>query len=310
MKIFGVPIKIDPSFFVLSALLAFGRISEPALIVVWLVVVLFSVLAHEFGHALAARAFGQSPSILLYSMGGLTSFAQADARLHPLKSLLVTLAGPAAGLLVGALVYLIWPAALGAVDSLPLAVAYNDLLWVNIAWSVFNLLPVLPLDGGHVVASLEEWFTGRREQPFAHAVSLLAASALGLWALSAGSIWIAFLGGLFAYTNGSHLWRMLQRRRDSRLQPALAAAREAVEANDFDRAYGLLTQLGREAQSESVKREAARLLVFAHTREGDYERAEHDLNRYEALYGEDAYLRGLLRVARGDGEGGGDGGAS
>lgn len=300
MKLFGIPVKIDPSFFVLSALLSFSRISEPALIVVWLVVVLFSVLAHEFGHALAARAFGQSPSILLYSMGGLTSFGQAGPRLHPLKSLLVTLAGPATGLLVGALVYLAWPAALGAVDSVPLAVAYSDLLWVNVAWSVFNLLPVLPLDGGHVVASLEEWFTGRREQPFAHAVSLLAAAALGLWALAAGSLWIAFLGGLFAYTNGSHLWRMRQRRRDARLEPALAEAHAAVEANDFDRAFRLLTEVGREAKSESIKRGAARLLVYAHAREGDHERAEHDLNRYEALYGEDAYLRDLLRAARGD----------
>lgn len=301
MKIFGIPIKIDPSFFVLSALLSFSRISEPVLLVVWLVVVLFSVLAHEFGHALAARAFGQSPSILLYSMGGLTSFGHAEARLHPLKNLLVTLAGPAAGLLVGALVYVAWPAALGAVDSLPLAVAYSDLLWVNVAWSVFNLLPVLPLDGGHVVASLEEWFTGRREQPVAHAVSLLAAAALALWALSAGSLWITFLGGMFAYANGSHLWRMLQGRRDARLQPTLAGAREAVEAGDLDRAFRLLTEVGREAKSESVKREAARLLVFAHIREGDYERAEHDLNRYEALYGADAYLRGLLPLARGDG---------
>ena len=298
MKLFGIPVKIDPSFFVLSALLAFSRISEPALIVVWLVVVLFSVLVHEFGHALAARAFGQSPSILLYSMGGLTSFGQTEARLHPLKNLLVSLAGPVTGLLVGALVYFAGPAALGSSDSQVLAVAYSDLLWVNVAWGIFNLLPVLPLDGGHIVASLEEWFTGRREQPFAHALSLLAALALGLWALSAGSLWIAFLGGLFAYTNGSHLWRVLQRRRDARLQPALAEAHAAVEAGDFDRAFRLLAGIGREAQSESVKREAARLLVFAHMREGDFERAEHDLNRYEALYGKDAQLRDLLNVAR------------
>lgn len=300
MKLFGVPIKIDVSFFVLAALLAFGRADEPVLLVVWLAVVLFSVLVHEFGHALAGRAFGLSPSITLYSMGGLTSFAHADARLHPLKNLLVSLAGPLTGLLVGALVYFAAPRVLGDTDSRVLAVAYGDLLWVNVGWGLFNLLPVMPLDGGHIVSSIEEWITGRHETPFAHGLSLVAAAALGLWAFSAGSIWIAFLCAWFTVSNGSALWQLLQRRRDTNIQPKLAEAREAIEANDFDRAFRLLTEIGREAQSEPLKREAARLLVFAHIREGDYERAEHNLNQYDALYGKDASLRGLLGIARGD----------
>ena len=29
--------------------------------------------------------------------------------------------------------------------------AVSSLLWVNFGWGVFNLLPVLPFDGGHVL---------------------------------------------------------------------------------------------------------------------------------------------------------------
>src|SRR5581483_1847199 len=32
--------------------------------------------------------------------------------------------------------------------------AVEQLLFVNIAWGVFNLLPVIPMDGGHVIEAI------------------------------------------------------------------------------------------------------------------------------------------------------------
>jgi hypothetical protein len=73
MKIFGIPVKVDPFFLLVVGFLGYGRIEQPVFLVEWIVVVLFSILIHELGHAFTVRAFGLSPKIELYGMGGLTS---------------------------------------------------------------------------------------------------------------------------------------------------------------------------------------------------------------------------------------------
>src|SRR6185369_16248647 len=103
MKIFGIPIKIDPSFLIVCALLAYSRLSQPELLVEWLIVILVSIIIHELGHALMVRLFGMTPQIMLYSMGGLTSW-QDDKRVSPPKHIAISLAGPFAGFLFGGLV--------------------------------------------------------------------------------------------------------------------------------------------------------------------------------------------------------------
>ncbi len=72
-RILGFPVHVQPFFLLVAALLG-GMRNDLTLILIWVAVVFVSVLAHELGHALVARAYGQQPSILLYSMGGLTSF--------------------------------------------------------------------------------------------------------------------------------------------------------------------------------------------------------------------------------------------
>ena len=72
MKLFRIPIKIEISFFVVAVFLGLSRARDMALLVEWILVVFASILLHEFGHAFAARAFGLSPEIRLYQMGGLT----------------------------------------------------------------------------------------------------------------------------------------------------------------------------------------------------------------------------------------------
>ncbi|HZS07066.1 MAG TPA: M50 family metallopeptidase [Blastocatellia bacterium] len=203
MKVFDIPVRVDPSFLLLGLILANSRLSEPALLVEWLVVVFISILVHEFGHALTGKAYGLTPQIQLYSMGGLTSWAEGR-KVTPPQSIIISLAGPFAGFLFGGLVYLLGHQIPFAVDSLLWPTVYRDLLWVNIGWGIFNLLPVIPMDGGHVVGSLEEWI---RKKPgkIAHVVSLITAIALGVWALTIGWWWAAILMGWFAFINGGAL---------------------------------------------------------------------------------------------------------
>src|SRR5882672_10962976 len=121
MKILGIPTKLEGSFFVLSFFLAASRGRNLPLLLEWLLVVFVSVLLHELGHALVARKFGLSPSIKLYSMGGLTSWTTA-VNLTPPKHLLISLAGPAAGFLFGGIVFIAGRVVLGSGPSPLLAV--------------------------------------------------------------------------------------------------------------------------------------------------------------------------------------------
>ncbi len=214
MKVLGIPTKIEPSFFVLAFFLATGRGSSPALIVEWLLVVFVSVLLHELGHALVARKFGVSPSITLCAMGGLTSW-QSHPELTPLRHLLISLAGPAAGFLFGGIVFLVGPRVLDSEGFL--ASVYFDLLWVNVGWGIFNLLPMLPLDGGQVLLTLEEWLLGNKSQVISNSISLLVALGIVCLAVFYRLIWIAFLGAWFAYSSGGFLFKKLRTHRDQNL---------------------------------------------------------------------------------------------
>ena len=293
MKILGIPTKVEGSFFVLSFFLAASRGQNLSLLLEWMLVVLVSVLLHELGHALVARTFGLSPSIKLYSMGGLTSWDSA-LTLTPLKHLLISLAGPAAGFLFGGIVFVAGPAVLGSSPSQLLAVAYSDLLFVNLGWGIFNLLPMLPLDGGQVLLTLEEWISKSKSRLVSHVISLMVALGITYLALSSRSMWIAILGVWFVYTNGNALVQKLQTYRDQKIRPLLEQARDALTRSEFDKALVLTRQAQKEARTTSVRSEAAQLLIFILVHQHQFKEAEEEIIKFNGVFGEDAYLKGLF----------------
>ena len=299
MKLFGIPVKIEVSFFIVVAFLGMSRATSAALIVEWIVVVLVSILFHELGHAFAARVFGLSPSIRLYQMGGQTSW-QSEINVTPLRHLIISLSGPAVGFVVGAAVFLSGPALLAASQSELLIVAYGDLLWVNVWWGVFNLLPMLPLDGGQVLVTLEAWILGRKDQLVAHALSFVVALTIAALALSGRSVWIAFLGIWFAYINGDFLWRRWQARRDRKLDPDLNQIRQAIEEDKLDDALDRIIKVQKNTKSHGLKRQVAQFLIFVYIKQQNYAAAETELRRFAALFGEDPYLQGVLHFSQGD----------
>ncbi len=194
----GFPVEVHPSFLIMSVLLGLGR-SDLGLILLWVAVVLLSVLVHELGHAYAGRAFGMYPTILLYSMGGLTSW-RTDRSLSPGQSIVVSLAGPGAGLLLGSLVWGLSSA--GVVELTGLGqIAIEDLLWVNVAWSIINLLPLLPLDGGNVMRTIVHVVRRRRDDRLPRQISMAVGGLAFVAALFYRMTWSALLAALFAYSN-------------------------------------------------------------------------------------------------------------
>jgi Zn-dependent protease len=297
MKIFGIPVTVQPFFLLVIGFLGYNRNLPLEFLVEWIIVVFISILAHEFGHALTVRAFGMSPQILIYGFGGLTSWTD-DKGLSPPKHIAISLAGPFAGFLFGGAVYLS-ERNLPDLFASPLgSQTYQDLLWVNFGWGIFNLLPVLPLDGGNVAYSLEQWVTKKPTGVITRVISLLVAGGIGLWALSAGQLWILILMALFAWNNGSALFQQFQYDRDGRVRPLLDRAQDAIKNDDGAAAVQAAKEALTSARSVDVKEEAQRMLLQGLILGADIEQAKKEADRLQAVYGHTALLQALAGFER------------
>ncbi len=163
------------------------------------VLVLGSILVHELGHAVAGRRLGLTPrAILLHGFGGLCQYDRAP---RGLQGALVSAAGPAVGLLLGGASALVFIGGKGLLPDLA-GWALVNLAVVNIFWSLFNLLPMFPLDGGHVVFhALEVRWGAARARQVARVLSLITAVAVGAWALFSGQVFILIVVALVVLQN-------------------------------------------------------------------------------------------------------------
>ena len=224
-SIAGIPVRVHPLFWVLAVLL--GSSSSGILqLLVWVLVVFISIIVHELGHAFAMRRYGQSSQIVLHMMGGLTTPDQytwgsgfASIALTPNQEIIISLAGPVSGFLLAGLASASVLALGGSIGMgtllgfipLPAMVALPfggsilnsfviNLLWVNIFWGVFNLVPVYPLDGGNVtryfLLKADPW-DGIRKSLWISVISGAAAALAGFFVF--GSIYMAFLFAMLAF---------------------------------------------------------------------------------------------------------------
>jgi Zn-dependent protease len=112
-----------------------------------------SVIAHEFAHALVARAFGvRTRAITLFLFGGAATLECEPP--SPRAEVLIALAGPAMSAALGAFAFgllaLLERMSGGPfAEALGLVVAYVAL--ANGVLAAFNLIPAFPMDGGRVL---------------------------------------------------------------------------------------------------------------------------------------------------------------
>lgn len=164
--------------------------------------VLGSLLAHELGHAIAARRAGHGVARITLSFVGGTSEIVGSIR-QARDEIVIAAAGPLASLaaaLVAAIVHVVLVETIG--PGLPATVVALVAV-ANLALAALNALPGLPLDGGRVLRALVWRITGhydgatrlaamagRRLGELLIAVAIFA-SAFGFVALA---LWAALLG--------------------------------------------------------------------------------------------------------------------
>jgi Zn-dependent protease len=179
---YNIALNVDDRYQSLASTIeGFSSPGFPVLLCVWVAATLLSILVHELGHALAFRYFGIQSEIVLYHMGGLAIPTAGflyrrggfQRRLTPGNQIIISAAGPLlqlfSGIAVGAGAMLFglhsgelasWLEWFGLDanqfgGTLPRnAFTYalvNFYVLISIWWPLFNLLPVYPLDGGHIV---------------------------------------------------------------------------------------------------------------------------------------------------------------
>lgn len=187
-RLFRIPVRVLPWFWLMSALLGFRVLDQlgPLYLAIWMLVLFVSILVHELGHALTAEAFGCPASILMYHFGGLAMHHPGFNYKRRVRMWII-IAGPAAGLALYGLVelfdYAQWRYGFLPEDvafSRPYVATIYFLKQVNLFWSIFNLLPVYPMDGGQLSREIflhYDRVRGDRKAAFVSMVCGIAAAA-------------------------------------------------------------------------------------------------------------------------------------
>jgi stage IV sporulation protein FB len=179
-RVLGFPVHVDWTFVLFVGILGWRPGVTWQELGIWLALAFVAVLVHELGHAVAARRTGAHPAIALVALGGVTTYAPPRP-LSRLTSLGISLAGPAVGLVLGGLLLVV--ARSVEIDPYGLgAYTLNIAVFTTLGWSVLNLLPIVPLDGGQAMRELLPGDPVTRSRR-ASIISIVLAVGLGFLAL-------------------------------------------------------------------------------------------------------------------------------
>jgi Zn-dependent protease len=192
-QLFGMPVVVRGSFLLIAAFVGFIGVGDLARSVAWLVIVFFSILIHELGHAFTARMYGSTVAIELNGLGGLTRWGAPDGELTPGRRALIAAAGSATGLVFGGLVWVV----ARQFDPYPPLTAFilENVIYVNVFWGLLNWLPIRALDGGHLLESFLEKVIPEKAESVGRVVFIATAAAGVLIAIRLDLLFIAILAG-------------------------------------------------------------------------------------------------------------------
>ncbi|MDR2756330.1 MAG: site-2 protease family protein [Planctomycetaceae bacterium] len=226
----GFPIRIHPLFWVVITLFGIqGPIIEMSLffieIVLWVAAAFVSILVHELGHALVFRYVYRVPSqIIFHGMGGMTIPYIPHQRRYGFFGLLcevfLSAAGPLAGFVLAicfiALLVLLTTQSGKAVFDNGLiltelsvqsivSVFMLNVFVISIIWGIFNLLPIYPMDGGHIFREIFSFISPRNGVANSLILSMVTAILFAFLSFRFGGMIMVLLFAYFAYQNYQEL---------------------------------------------------------------------------------------------------------
>ena len=205
-SLFGIPVEIQPFFWISLIILGGATGADTAAeifqMLLFVLAGFISILVHELGHALTAKAYGANTAITLQAFGGYAAYS--GVLMSRSKSFLITAAGPAIQIALGF-------AVLTLLRNLP-EISENglyflvELMSISFFWAILNLLPVLPLDGGQMLNAA----LGPARIKITLWVTIVVAVGAGL------TMFVKTLSFLFPIFLGMFAWQAFQALKENR----------------------------------------------------------------------------------------------
>jgi Zn-dependent protease len=210
----GFEIKLDPSWFLIAALITWSLATQyfplvlPGLadtsyvfLAIFAMLGFFaSLLLHELAHSVVARSYGvRIKGITLFLFGGV---AELETEVPSAKvEFRVAIAGPAMSIVLGVLFWMLAGVSQAVMISPALPSVLTYLGTVNIVIAVFNMLPAFPMDGGRV---LRAYLWARRGDLLSATRTAATSGRILAYGLIALGAYTVFLGA-----GPSGLWYVL-----------------------------------------------------------------------------------------------------
>ena len=256
-KVGGTEIRIHVTFLLFLAWIWAASYMSGGANAAWsgllfMVLLFLCVLVHEYGHILAARAFGVSTrDVTLLPIGGVARLERFPE--EPREEFLIAIAGPMVNVAIVLALMLAGanpnPENLATADITKVSLI-DRLAAVNVVLAVFNLIPAFPMDGGRVLRALLA-----RKYGFVRATEI--AANIGQWcAFAFGFIGLFFnpmltFIAIFIYLAAASEARLAQLRGMSRGVPVTAAMMtEIKELSPTARIEEAIETLLRTSQNE------------------------------------------------------------
>ncbi|WP_038655096.1 site-2 protease family protein [Prochlorococcus sp. MIT 0801] len=229
MKIRGIPLRIHPSwflvflYFTVSARDQFETVFDGQVSIWngWVIgaftasLLFLSVLLHELAHSFVAIGEGlKVRDITLFFLGGMANLEKECPTSK--GSLKIAISGPVVSLLLAFLMILLSNKL--SVSNLILSNLLKQVGSLNFLIGVFNLLPIMPLDGGVILKSLIWHFTGSKRAGIKVAITSarlisFIAIFIGILSLLRGNLYFAIcfsIIGLFVFSSSKSQSQIIQ----------------------------------------------------------------------------------------------------
>ncbi len=268
-----IPITIHPFFWLTAGLLGFLSTKSFIGTLIWIGVILISVLVHEFGHATTAVFFGLKPRIELVALGGLT-YHRGD-QLPFWKQFFIVLNGPIFGFMLFLIAWGLLK--LPALATGLLAGIVTLFFWINLLWTVLNLVPVMPLDGGQLLRIVLESIFGPKGFRYSLLTGMIIATGVSLFFFLYQNFLIGALFFLFAFQSFDMFRKMrnfTKKDQSSHLKQALEEAEKNLQEGQKEKALFTFEKIRSEAKEGMIYTLATQYLAFL----------KHDLGKSKEAY--------------------------
>lgn len=154
-KIFNINIKISYIiFFILFFSMFFNYLSR-------LLVLIIVVLIHELCHCFMCIYYGiEISEINLFIFGGVAKY-KGDIESNPKQEIFISLAGPVSNFILIAIAILIM-----SIFNIEMNEIIQFFIACNLTIGLFNMIPLLPLDGGRILRGIIGYYLGIKKATY------------------------------------------------------------------------------------------------------------------------------------------------